>query len=86
MKGFPLDWVSPMDELYIIETLWPTATALATSNSEKDQTAHPCFWVNQYHKARVFGTTYGHSTETFEDEQFRAVLVRGALWAAGKLD
>ncbi len=85
MRGFPRDWVTPKDELYIIETIWPQATPLATSTSEKDGRTHPCFWVNEYGKSRVFGTTYGHSNETFADEQFRRLLVRGSLWAAGKL-
>jgi len=34
-RGFPTDWVTPKDELYIIDKLWPTATVLATSTSEK---------------------------------------------------
>ncbi len=86
MKGFPDDWVTPMDELYIIETLWPNAKPLATSVSEKDGSSNPCFWINDYGKSRVFGTTYGHSNETFAEKPFRVALVRGTLWAAGKLD
>lgn len=86
MKGFPNEWVTPMDELYIIETLWPAATPLATSVSETDGSSNPCFWVNEYGKSRVFGTTYGHSNETFADKVFQQTLVRGTLWAAGKMD
>jgi type 1 glutamine amidotransferase len=86
MKGFPTDWVTPLDELYVIETLWPKATPLATSISEKDGNSHPCFWVNEFGQARVFGTTYGHSNETFADKTFQQALVRGTLWAAHKLD
>lgn len=86
MKGFPRDWITPKDELYIIETLWPNAKPLATSNSEKDGSSHPCFWVNEYGKSRVFGTTYGHSDETFADKNFQQAIVRGTLWAAGKLE
>ncbi len=85
MQGFPNDWVTPMDELYIIETLWPSAKPLATSVSEKDGSSNPCFWVNEYGKSRVFGTTYGHSNETFAEKPFQVALVRGTLWAAGKL-
>ncbi len=85
MQGFPRNWITPMDELYIIETLWPKATPLATSNSENDNSSHPCFWINEYGKSRVFGTTYGHSNETFADESFQLALVRGTLWAARKL-
>lgn len=84
MKGFPTDWVTPMDELYIIEKLWPGAQALATSVSEKDGKAYPVAWVNSYQGTRVFGTTYGHSDDTFRDPVFIQLLARGFVWAAGK--
>jgi type 1 glutamine amidotransferase len=85
MKGFPTNWVTPMDELYIIEKLWPGAKALAMSTSEKSQQEQPVIWVNQYGKARVFGTTYGHSDDTFRDPVFIDLLARGLVWSAGKL-
>lgn len=85
MEGFPKDYRSAMDELYVIEKLWPTATALATSTSEKTGESHPVMWVNTYGKARVFGTTYGHSNETFQDPVFLDTLSRGIRWAAGRL-
>ncbi len=84
MKAIPDDWVTPKDELYIVEKLWPNATALATSVSERDGKAHPVIWVNQYGKARVFGTTYGHSDATFDDSVFTDLLAHGLLWAVGK--
>jgi type 1 glutamine amidotransferase len=84
MKGFKADWVTPMDELYIILKLWPTATALATSVSEKSGEAQPVVWVNQYGEARVFGTTYGHSDDTFGDPVYIDLLTRGFKWATDK--
>ena len=42
-------------------------------------------WTSRYGKARVFGTTYGHSNPTFADETFQDVVMRGMLWAAGRL-
>ena len=84
MKGFPSDYKSAMDELYIIEKVWPNTTVLATSKSEKDGEAHPVFWTNQYGKGRVFGTTYGHSKDTFSDKVFLEILVNGIVWAAGR--
>lgn len=83
MKGFPRDWITPKDELYIVKHLWPTATALATSKSERSEEEQPVVWVNQYGKARVFGTTYGHSDDTFRDPVFIDLLTRGFRWAAG---
>lgn len=83
LKDFPETWVTPMDELYIIEKLWPNAKALATSVSEQDGKTYPVIWTNQYGKARVFGTTFGHSDETFSDPVFINVIARGMLWATG---
>ncbi len=83
MDGFPKDYVSPKDELYIVENVWPETKVLATSKSEKDGKTHPVMWTNRYGKARVFGTTYGHSSETFSDDVFLRTLVRGIVWAAG---
>lgn len=86
LRGTPDDWKTPMDELYVIEKLWPNATALATSVSEKDGNVYPVAWINQYGQARVFGTTYGHSDDTFRDPVFLNYVSRGLLWAAGRLD
>ena len=85
LKGVSDKWVTPMDELYIIEKLWPNAKALATSVSEKDGKTYPAVWINQYGKARVFGTTYGHSDDMWRDENFLTLVSRGTLWAAGRL-
>ncbi len=85
MKGFPADYKTPKDELYVIERVWPQTTVLATSTSEKNQEVHPVFWTSRYGKARVFGTTYGHSNGTFSDEVFLTTLTRGIQWSAGRL-
>ncbi len=86
MKGFPATWTTPKDELYIVEKTWPGVTVLATSTSEITGAEHPAIWVNDYHGTRVFGTTYGHSDETFLDPVFRDLLARGFLWALGRDD
>ena len=70
----------------LLTASWDVALqALATSKSEKTGKEQPVFWVSQYGKAKVFGTTYGHSNGTFEDPVFIATVTRGMLWAAGKL-
>jgi type 1 glutamine amidotransferase len=86
MKGFPENWVTPMDELYIIEKTWPKTTPLATSTSERTSKEQPVIWVNDFHGTRVFGTTYGHSDDTFRDPVFINLLARAFVWSAGKLD
>jgi type 1 glutamine amidotransferase len=85
LKGIAPNWVTPMDELYIVEKLWPNAKALASSVSEKDGKTYPVAWINQYGKARVFGTTYGHSDDAWRDENFLKLVSQGTLWAAGRL-
>lgn len=82
MKDFPEEWTTPNDELYVIEKVWPNTKVLATSISEKNGKAHPVIWTNQFGKARVFGTTYGHANETFEDKVFLDVVINGMVWAA----
>jgi uncharacterized protein len=84
MRGFREDWVTPVDELYVVDRFWPTATALATAVSPEDQQEYPLAWVNDYHGARVFGTTLGHGNATFEDPVFQDLLARGFRWALAR--
>ena len=84
MTGFRQDWVTPKDELYVIEKLWPNAKALATAVSPEDGAEYPLIWVNDYRGARVFGTTVGHGPETWDDSTFRDLLVRGFKWAVNR--
>jgi uncharacterized protein len=86
LKNVPASWTTPMDELYVIEKLWPNAKALATSLSEQDGKTYPVIWTNQYGKGRVFGTTFGHTDDTFRDPVFLSCVTRGVLWAAGRLE
>ncbi|MFM8263928.1 MAG: ThuA domain-containing protein, partial [Pirellula sp.] len=83
-KAIPADYKTPMDELYIVEKIWPNTKVLATTKSEKTGETQPVFWTNQFGKGRVFGTTYGHSNDTFTDEVFLTTLIRGIVWAAGR--
>lgn len=86
MKGFPEVWTTPSDELYIIDKVWPQTKALATAFSERNGKEHPVAWINDFGGTRVFGTTFGHSDETFRDPVFLQLVSRGFLWAAGKLN
>ncbi|MGD1861503.1 MAG: ThuA domain-containing protein [Leptolyngbyaceae cyanobacterium] len=82
---FPSDWISPMDELYVVEEIWPETDVLITSTSEDDGESHPVVWTNQYGNARVFGTTFGHTNDTLSDPEFQALLARGILWVTNRL-
>lgn len=80
MSGVPLDYRSATDELYVIEKTWPNTSVLATSTSETTGDSHPVFWTNRYGDASVFGTTYGHSSDTFDDAVYLGVLCRAVDW------
>ncbi len=82
LEGVPSEWTGPKDELYIIENVWPKTTVLAVSTSEKDGSTNAVAWTNRYGKARVFGTTFGHSDEMFKDPVFIKLLGNGIRWAA----
>ncbi len=86
LKGLPATWTMPIDELYVIEKVWPKTKVLASSVSEKDGHTYPVIWTSTYGKARVFGTTFGHSDDTFGDPLFLQFASRGVLWAAGRLE
>jgi hypothetical protein len=82
--GLP-PYVTPIDELYIIEKVWPNTKALATAVSpEPDGSTYPVVWTHDYRGARVFGTTLGHGNETFNTNQFKELFTRGFRWALKK--
>lgn len=85
MKGFPKEWVTPKGELYHQEKLWPSATLLGEGTIDGGRTKHGCIWVNEYGKARVFGTTLGHHNETMLEETYLDLVTRGLLWVTGNL-
>ena len=81
--GLP-PFVTPIDELYVIEKVWPNTKALATAVSPEDGVTYPLVWTHDYRGARVFGTTLGHGNETFHTNQFKELLTRGFRWALKK--
>ena len=84
MKGFKEDWVTPVDELYVIEKVWPNTTPLATAVSPEDKNVYALAWASEYAGARVFGTTLGHGNETWMDPTFQDLLIRGIKWALNR--
>ena len=82
MKGFKEDWVTPVDELYVIDKIWPHTTALATAVSPEDKKEYPLVWASEYGgTTRVFGTTLGHGDATWADPVYQELLTRGFKWA-----
>jgi type 1 glutamine amidotransferase len=81
MKGFKEDWVTPVDELYVIEKMWPKTVSLATAVSPEDKKEYTLAWAGEYAGTRVFGTTLGHGNDTWADPVFQDLLARGVKWA-----
>lgn len=81
--GLP-PFVTPIDELYVIDKIWPNTKALATAVSPEDGKTYPLVWTHDYRGTRVFGTTLGHGNETFHTNQFKELLTRGFRWALKK--
>jgi hypothetical protein len=81
--GLP-PFVTPIDELYVIEKVWPNTKPLATAVSPEDGVTYPLVWTHDYRGSRVFGTTIGHGNETFNTNQFKELLTRGFRWALKK--
>ena len=82
--GLP-PYVTPIDELYVIEKVWPNTKALATAVSpEPDGSTYPLVWTHEYKGSRVFGTSLGHGNETFNTNQFKELFTRGFRWALKK--
>ncbi len=89
-RGLPRSLVLENDETY-----WPPTpvrlgvTVLATSVEERGakgntpMAAQPMLWCYESGKGRVFGCVPGHFAATFEDPNFRDLLLRGIAWVAG---
>ncbi len=86
MQGFPYLWTTPKGELYNVKKVWPTATVLADGTIDGGTVRHPCVWVNDHGKGRVFSTTVGHHNETMMEPLYLDLVARGLLWVGGKLD
>ena len=82
--GFTPNWTTPVDELYVIEKVWPGARALATAVSPEDQKEYPLAWTHEYQGTRVFGTTLGHGNDTWNDPAFQDLMVRAFRWALNR--
>jgi type 1 glutamine amidotransferase len=86
--GLP-PFVTPIDELYVIEKVWPGTKAIATALNDLDNefkgNTYPVVWTNDSRSnARVFGTSLGHVNETFNTNQFKELVTRGFRWALKK--
>ena len=77
------NWTTPAGELYYVHKVFPTATPLAHSKSNKTGEMNVNIWANEFgsNKTRVFGTTIGHHNETMMQAEYMNMLSRGFTWA-----
>lgn len=69
------------DEQYVLD-FNPQVNVLA--NSLYRGRLMPVMWTRDWGKGRVFYSALGHDPRACEQEMFQKLLIRGALWAAGR--
>ena len=87
IKDMPDKWRTPKGELYYVLDVGEGTKVLAYGDNgakHKPAEPQPCVWVNEYGKARVFGTTIGHHNETVSTKEFLDLISNGVRWATSK--
>ncbi len=91
MRGLPLEWLHEYDELYgdmrgPAENITPLTTAFSDAETGGTGKEELVMFTIDYGKGRVFQSTLGHTTTTFDDSHknrgFHVTLLRGIEWAA----
>lgn len=86
-KGIPSQWLTTKNECYShlcgpAENATILATAKDRSPNAKSDKNEPILLVLKYEKGRIFHTTLGHGSISFEGVGFITTLLRGTEWAA----
>lgn len=82
MAGIPAVWMTPVEELYVIDRTYGNTQALATA-VDTDGKVYPIVWAHDSTGARVWGTTLGHK-EAWGDPIYKQMLTQGFRWALGR--
>jgi type 1 glutamine amidotransferase len=87
IKGLPTQWKHASDECYSLlrgpaEEMEILATAAEPQQLRDAGRNEPMLMTIGYHKGRVFHTTLGHHTASFECVGFKTTFLRGTEWAA----
>jgi len=69
------------DEQYIMD-YDPRVNVLASALWKGERV--PAVWTKSWGSGRVYYLALGHDPQACRDENFKALLVRGAVWAAGR--
>jgi type 1 glutamine amidotransferase len=79
LKDMPEGWTTPDGELYNVQRVL-TATVLAYGSNGVAKEPQACIWVNEYGKARIFGTTIGHHNSTMSTKEYLDLLGNAVRW------
>jgi uncharacterized protein len=85
MQEFPERWMTPVDEVYIVERIWGDITPLARAYGQETEEYHTVTWTHEINDTRIFATSLGHNNEVFERDEFMDKVTNGLLWAVGRL-
>ncbi|MEX2402534.1 MAG: ThuA domain-containing protein [Balneolales bacterium] len=86
MNKFPETWLTPTDEIYIIEKVWGDITPLARAYGPETEEYHTVTWTHERNDTKVFATSLGHNNEMFSETEFLDLVANGVLWATDRLD
>jgi uncharacterized protein len=86
MSGIPQSWMTPDDEVYVVEEIWGDITPLAQAYGTETEEYHPVTWTHTYNQTRIFATSLGHNNEMFHRDEFLDMVTNGLLWAVNRLD
>ena len=86
-RDMPTTWMHASDECYAFlrgpaENITILATAVSSIKAPELEQKEPVAMAIDYGKGRVFHTTLGHDTTSFECVGFITLLKRGVEWAA----
>ena len=76
------DW-EMIDETYVMGEPDATSRVLLTTTHPKCMQA--IGWTRHYENTRVFCLQSGHDNQTWQDDNFQTVLLRGIQWVSGRL-
>ncbi|HOE96963.1 MAG TPA: ThuA domain-containing protein [Candidatus Sumerlaeota bacterium] len=78
------DW-EMIDETYTMADADPADGNTVLLTLDQENSMRTIGWTREHGQARVFCLQSGHDNQTWVDPNFREVLRRGILWAAGRL-
>jgi type 1 glutamine amidotransferase len=86
-KGMPKVWLTGIDECYAklrgpAENMTVLATGKDQSETAPTDRHEPMLMTLVYGKGRIFHTTLGHDSDSFENVGFIVSFLRGTEWAA----